>query len=158
MPPENRNLRFTRLSLERGLSQSFVTSILQDETGFMWFGSEDGLNRYNGYDFTVYKYDPQDRTSLSHSFVHAVYQDRAGFLWIGTDRGLNRWIRLRRVRALQHDPPTPRASATTGPDHFRGLREAALDRDLRRIEPFRPLVGELHALHSLPEQPDELER
>jgi diguanylate cyclase (GGDEF)-like protein len=102
---ENRTLRFTGLSLERGLSQSFVTSILQDETGFMWFGTEDGLNRYDGYDFTVYKYDPQDRSSLSHSFVHTLYQDHAGFLWIGTDRGLNRWDPTTDAfERFQHDP------------------------------------------------------
>lgn len=54
-----KNLRFERISLEQGLSQSTVFCILQDSQGFMWFGTEDGLNKYDGYNFTIYKNNPE---------------------------------------------------------------------------------------------------
>jgi len=83
-------LKFDRISIEQGLSQSSVLCILQDSRGFMWFGTQDGLNKYDGYSFTVYKHDPEDPYSLSNNIVRSLYQDRAGVLWIGTDGGLNR--------------------------------------------------------------------
>ena len=80
-------LSFESLSLEQGLSQSTVFCMLQDTLGFMWFGTEDGLNRYDGYSFSVYRHAPDDSNSLSDSWIVAMIEDAAGLLWIGTDEG-----------------------------------------------------------------------
>ncbi len=90
-PPPGTNsgqrIKFEHISLEHGLSQSSVLCILQDSKGFMWFGTRDGLNKYDGYDFVVYRHDPEDPHSLGGNAVWAIYEDRAGVLWIGTDGG-----------------------------------------------------------------------
>lgn len=83
-------LRFNRLSLDEGLSQGRVLDILQDHRGFMWFATEDGLNRYDGYSFTVYNSVPFDSTSLSDPTINSLYEDRSGTLWVGTAQGLDR--------------------------------------------------------------------
>jgi len=80
-------LKFTHLSLEQGLSDVSVNCILQDSTGFMWFGTDDGLNKYDGYNFTVYRHNPDDSLSLRDNIIEAVYEDKSGVLWIGTLRG-----------------------------------------------------------------------
>ncbi|MCP4542859.1 MAG: hypothetical protein GY832_37540 [Chloroflexi bacterium] len=80
-------ITFERISLEQGLSQSSVHSILQDSQGFMWFGTRDGLNKYDGYTFTHYRHVPGDPNSLSHNDVRAIIEDQQGTLWIGTDGG-----------------------------------------------------------------------
>lgn len=88
------NIPFTRLSLDEGLSQSVVSDILQDSQGFMWLGTQDGLNRYDGRNFVTYKYDPDDPLSLGSSFIQAIIEDRDGVLWVGTlGGGLNQFNR-----------------------------------------------------------------
>ncbi|MGA7990163.1 MAG: two-component regulator propeller domain-containing protein [Thermoanaerobaculia bacterium] len=82
-----RYVRFTNISLEQGLSQSAVNCILQDHRGYMWFGTQDGLNRWDGYDFTVFKNDPQSPDSLPANVIWALHEDGEGSLWIGTDGG-----------------------------------------------------------------------
>ncbi len=77
---EGKDIRFTRPSTADGLSHSRVEHILQDDRGFMWFGTEDGLNRYDGYDFKVYKNEPVN----ANSHVLSIYEDRAVVLWVGT--------------------------------------------------------------------------
>src|ERR1700741_3115674 len=85
-------LRFDHLGTEQGLSQSNVTCILQDSRGFMWFGTQDGLNKYDGYKITVYKKNAQSRQSLSHNFIQDIAEDRDGNLWIATwGGGLNKF-------------------------------------------------------------------
>jgi two-component system sensor histidine kinase ChiS len=92
--PSLAEIKFEHISLEQGLSQSVVNSILQDSRGFLWFGTQDGLNRYDGYEFQVYKHDPQVPGSLSDNLVQAVIEDQDGYLWVGTnDGGLNRYDR-----------------------------------------------------------------
>jgi ligand-binding sensor domain-containing protein/AraC-like DNA-binding protein len=86
---QNQSLKFKHISLEKGLSQSSITCILKDSRGFMWFGSEDGLNKYDGTDFTVYRHMSTDKESLSSSYIHAIAEQEDGFLWIGTNNGLN---------------------------------------------------------------------
>ncbi|GAB3038167.1 two-component regulator propeller domain-containing protein [Spirosoma pulveris] len=81
------NARFTFLTTNEGLSQNNVTCILRDRKGFMWFGTRDGLNKFDGYTFTVYRNDPSKLTSLSDSYVHALVEDKLGRLWVGTDNG-----------------------------------------------------------------------
>ncbi|MCK5056986.1 MAG: response regulator [Candidatus Aminicenantes bacterium] len=80
-------IRFNRITTETGLSQNAVNCIVQDKRGFMWFGTQDGLNRYDGYRFVIYKYDPMDPHSLSDSYIMSILEDQAGVLWIGTYTG-----------------------------------------------------------------------
>jgi PAS domain S-box-containing protein len=83
-------LQFENISTEQGLSQNTVTAILQDQQGFMWFGTEGGLNKYDGYQFSIYKHDPDDPQSLSSNVISSIFEDRDGTLWIGTIAGLDR--------------------------------------------------------------------
>ncbi len=84
------NVHFEQLSIKQGLSQATVTCVLQDRRGFLWFGTADGLNRYNGYSFKTYRSDPEDTSSLSSSLINVLYEDRKGRLWVGTtSAGLN---------------------------------------------------------------------
>ncbi|QMU29976.1 hybrid sensor histidine kinase/response regulator [Adhaeribacter radiodurans] len=88
------DLKFTHLTNAQGLSQSTVMCILKDKSGFMWFGTMDGLNKYDGYNFTVYRHDPNKPGSIPASDIMALYEDKAGNLWIGTNGGtLSRYDR-----------------------------------------------------------------
>lgn len=84
-------LYFNSLSSNDGLSDNLVYSIAQDKDGFMWFGTSEGLNRYDGYDFNIFQADPDDPHSLSASYINCVWADRIGRLWIATEKGLNRY-------------------------------------------------------------------
>ena len=79
---------FEHFGVEDGLSQNTVNAILQDSNGFLWFGTKDGLNRYDGLSFRQYKYDSEDSCSLGNNFITALHEDRNGRLWVGTDVGL----------------------------------------------------------------------
>lgn len=80
----------SQLSLESGLSQSSVSSIVQDEKGFLWLGTQDGLNRYDGYEFRVIKHIPFDSTSLSSNYITALCTEKDDKIWVGTPlQGLN---------------------------------------------------------------------
>ena len=91
-PSYSQNIRFEHFSLEEGLSQSTITVIFQDSKGFLWIGTEDGLNRYDGYTFKIYKPNPEDPNTLTDRWVTALAEDPEGNLWIGTRLGgLNRY-------------------------------------------------------------------
>jgi PAS domain S-box-containing protein len=107
--PLDRPLRFERFSLVDGLSQNSVLTMLQDRQGYLWFGTQDGLNRYNGYEFTVFKNDPDDKDTLSYSGVVSLLQDRSGAIWAGTwGGGLNRLDPATgRFTRYRHDPEDP---------------------------------------------------
>ncbi|WP_331583149.1 hybrid sensor histidine kinase/response regulator transcription factor [Puia sp.] len=83
-------LRFTHLSGEQGLSNSTIEAICQDNQGFIWIGTRDGLNRYDGHEMVVYRNDPADSGSISDGYIRCIYEDRDHQLWIGTVNGLNR--------------------------------------------------------------------
>lgn len=86
--------QFYHLSIEQGLSQSTVQTMLQDSKGFMWIGTQDGLNRYDGYTFTVYRHEAEKADSLSSQYISALYEDQEGTLWVGTlQGGLNKMNR-----------------------------------------------------------------
>lgn len=89
--PPSGDLRFDHLGISDGLSNSSVSSIVQDETGFIWFGTQSGLNRYDGYSVERFEHDPFDRNSLSHNLIQTMHLDEAGVFWIGTYGGLNRF-------------------------------------------------------------------
>lgn len=106
-------IKFERISIEQGLSQSSVSSIYQDSKGFLWFGTEDGLNKFDGYEFTIYRHDPDDLSSLSDNSVLSIFEDHEGVLWIGTyGRGLNRFNRYQEnfIR-FRHNPSDPTSLA-----------------------------------------------
>jgi ligand-binding sensor domain-containing protein/signal transduction histidine kinase len=86
-----RSLRFEHLGLEQGLSQETVKTILQDRAGFMWFGTQAGLNRYDGYKIRAFRSNPTDPSSLPDNYVQASYEDGEGRLWFGTRGGLARF-------------------------------------------------------------------
>ena len=101
-------IRFEHLTVEDGLAHNNVETILHDRLGFMWFGTQDGLSKYDGYTFTTYKHDQHEPTSLSHNWVHDIYEDRDGILWIATDNGLNKFDRANeRFVRYQHDEQNP---------------------------------------------------
>lgn len=85
----SQDLEFQHLSTRQGLSQANVWDIVQDDYGFIWIATEDGLNIYDGYSFTVHRNNPLDSTSISNSNVRCITEDRAGNLWFGTRYGLN---------------------------------------------------------------------
>ena len=85
------HLRFEHLTIEDGLSQNAGLVMLQDRQGYLWIGSQDGLNRYDGYGITQFKHDPENSASLSYNSIISLYEDAGGFLWVGTwGGGLNR--------------------------------------------------------------------
>lgn len=104
--PSGKDLRFEHLTSEDGLSTDRVMSILQDDQGFMWFGTYDGLNRYDGYEFKVFRHNSQDPHSLSANLIISLLQDRDGYLWVGTSGGgLNRYDpRTEQFKSYIHDP------------------------------------------------------
>lgn len=86
------NPAFERLSISNGLSQNTVTCIIQDSKGFMWFGTQYGLNRYDGYKFEKFKTDPWNTNSISDNYINAIFEDAKGVLWVGTrSGGVNRY-------------------------------------------------------------------
>lgn len=95
---------FTRISREQGLSENNVTAILQDKKGFLWIGTANGLNRYDGYTFTNFHHDPADPHSISSNIIRTIYEDHSGFLWIGTANGLNKFNHFTgHFSAIKHD-------------------------------------------------------
>ncbi|MFZ5518917.1 MAG: two-component regulator propeller domain-containing protein [Candidatus Zhuqueibacterota bacterium] len=87
---QNNQFVFKHITVEDGLSQNLVYAIRQDRNGFMWFGTQDGLNRYDGYTFTIFQYNPYDSTSIAGHEIRALFEDKAGNLWIGA-AGLSRF-------------------------------------------------------------------
>ena len=83
-----KRLQFTHLKSDDGLSSSIVTSILQDHKGLVWIGTYDGLNRYDGFNFVVYRNNSADSTSLSNNVVRTIIEDHHKNLLIGTQHGL----------------------------------------------------------------------
>ncbi len=86
---QNANYRFKNISTNDGLSQSSVIAIHQDKLGQMWFGTRDGLNKYDGSKFTVYRTDETNPASISNNDILSIIEDQFGKLWIGTYNGLN---------------------------------------------------------------------
>ncbi len=88
------DIRFKHLSINEGLSQNAVFSITQCSEGFMWFGTKDGLNKYNGYNFKVYQHNPNNANTIKASHITSLYNDKVGNLWIGGENGiLNRYLK-----------------------------------------------------------------
>lgn len=85
------DIRFKRLNTNNGLSQSFITSLAQDKKGFLWFGTENGLNKYDGYKFTVYAHNSEDSTTIRDNQIWSMRVDSKGRFWVGTYKGLDQF-------------------------------------------------------------------
>jgi PAS domain S-box-containing protein len=158
MPVEDgTGIRFTRLSTEEGLSQTKVSQIVQDDRGFMWFGSQYGLNRYDGYKFKVFKHEPGVANSLSGVYIYSLFKDRSGTLWVGCDEFLDRFDPVTET-FTHYRIDTPGAQGETVPvthisqDHM-GMLWLATSRGLYR---FDPSTGRIIRYHHDPNNPHSL--
>jgi len=84
-------LKFERISIAEGLSQSYVYDITQDQNGFIWIATQDGLNRYDGKNFVYYRHDSSDQSSIADNFIRKLFIDKQNVLWVGTNNGLSRY-------------------------------------------------------------------
>ncbi|WP_317201442.1 two-component regulator propeller domain-containing protein [Janthinobacterium sp.] len=153
-----RTLRFEQLNVEHGLAQETVLSIAQDSQGFMWFGSQAGLSRYDGYRVTTYKSNGADSASLAADWVRVLHVDPSGRLWVGTDGGLDRYDPA--SRGFVHYLPRESGKRGNGNRHVRailddgagGLWIATSD----GLQHFDPLSGRFTVWHHEPGQPGSL--
>ena len=83
--PFAQNIKFKRISIDEGLSQGSVNTIFQDSQGFIWIGTQDGLNRYDGYHMKVFKTDQNSKSSLPSNIIKCMFEDKNGIIYIGTD-------------------------------------------------------------------------
>src|SRR5687767_13188579 len=91
---QDKTLRFEHLGIEEGLSHDYVPAILQDSKGYIWFGTEkNGLNKYDGYTFTQYRFDPFDSNSVSQNLIYTIFEDKYGAIWFSTYEGLCKFDR-----------------------------------------------------------------
>jgi ligand-binding sensor domain-containing protein len=153
---DSKDIRFTRLSTDEGLSQTRVTQIVQDDQGFMWFGSQYGLNRYDGYKFKVFKHEPGRENSLSGVFIYSLFKDRSGSLWIGCEEFLDKFDPV--TETFTHFRIDTNAQADTVPvtnisqDH-KGMLWLGTKRGLYR---FDPSTGQMIRYHHDPNNPISL--
>jgi signal transduction histidine kinase/ligand-binding sensor domain-containing protein/DNA-binding response OmpR family regulator len=106
---QKKDIQFTHLTSQDGLASNSVFSIIQDNKGFLWFGTYNGLNRYDGYEFTVYKSVEGDTTTISENSIRTICKDDKGNLWIGTwNSGLNKFDPItEKFTRYQHDANNP---------------------------------------------------
>ncbi len=106
---QDTHTRFVNISLREGLENASVSSIVQDAAGFLWFGTQGGLHRYDGHSFQVYENEPFDEGSLPHNLIQTMFLDTGGeVIWIGTYGGLTRFdTRTQRFQAWHHDAQVP---------------------------------------------------
>ena len=93
-------MNFKFYKSEDGLSSNTVHAVLQDSKGFMWFGTENGLNRFDGYKFTIYNNTPRDNNSLINNYVYTLIEDQKEVLWIGTERGVSLYDLNNKIRFI----------------------------------------------------------
>lgn len=138
------------LTINNGLSQGFISGIVQDKKGFMWFTTSDGLNKYDGYTFIVYHHDPDDPASIGSDDLSCVYEDKQGRLWLGTrhhgidlfDREKNVFIHFRHgsANSLRSDNIIEIMEDKTG--HLWVRTEQGIDRMEINGDPAVPTGGE----------------
>jgi diguanylate cyclase (GGDEF)-like protein len=109
LPAQEKKIPFEHLTLDNGLPANTVNAFLQDNEGFLWIGTQDGLARYDGKRFVVFRNDPSDPGSLSANWIWSLLLDRDGTIWIGTDGGgLDRWDPASQsFRNLRNDESNP---------------------------------------------------
>ncbi|MFS2016430.1 two-component regulator propeller domain-containing protein, partial [Massilia sp. CT11-108] len=151
-------LRFEHLSVDDGLAQESVLSIVQDPDGFMWFGTQSGLSRYDGYRFTNFRNVVGDPKTLANNWVRVLYADRKGRLWIGTDGGLDRYEP--KTGTFSHFVPDEPAKRGNGNRHIRAIlddgKEGLWLATADGLQHFDIPTGRFDTWHHVPGVPDSL--
>jgi ligand-binding sensor domain-containing protein/signal transduction histidine kinase len=142
------DIPFNRLSTIQGLSQTKVSWIVQDEQGFLWLGTQHGLNRYDGYNFKVFVPDAEDPETLSGVYITVLFKDREGRLWIGCDQFLHRF-----EPATEKFARYPVPFATHISEDAAGMLWLSTDAGLYSLDPAQ---GTIHRYTHEPENPDSL--
>lgn len=88
---QSSNLQFEHIIIQQGLSHNFVMKVMQDRKGYLWFGTGSGLDKYYGYRFANYKFDPFDSTSLPKNQVFTLWEDKEGIIWVGRSEGISKF-------------------------------------------------------------------
>lgn len=134
-------IRLEHISIEQGLSQSEVNCIYQDKEGFLWFGTLDGLNRFDGYDMAIYRKNTDIPNGISNNYIQSIYEDRSGNLWIGTlGGGINKYDRNRDAfTSYRHQNNNPKSIVNDYVSYITQLKNGKLlfatQRGLIVIEP-----------------------
>jgi ligand-binding sensor domain-containing protein len=154
---ESTGLSFRRISTADGLSQTRVSQILQGNRGFMWFATQYGLDRYDGYEFRVFVHDPKQSNSLSGAWITSLFKDRTGIFWIGCNQVLDRFDpSTETFTHFRIEPPESGGLGGTvvhiSQDHA-GLLWLATGSGLHRLDPTTGAI--VHYRHS-PQDPDGL--
>jgi PAS domain S-box-containing protein len=153
------HLRFEHLTIDDGLSQNAGLALLQDRQGYLWIGTQDGLNRYDGYTITQFKHDPDNPQTISANSIITLYEDRVGFLWVGTwGGGLNRLDPVTGMftRYLP-DPQNPASlSHPIVTDIFQAESGALWVATLGGLEKFDPATGAFTHFRHDPQDPATL--
>jgi ligand-binding sensor domain-containing protein len=154
---EGKDIRFTHLSTEQGLSQSRVDHMLQDRRGFIWIGTYNGLNRYDGYRFRTCKPDPNNSDSLGGLRVVAVLEDRSGILWVGVDQELDRFDPVTETFTRFRADPNNRDSPSGYLEHMTQDRDGMLWLATRNgLDRLDPASGRFTHYRNDPNDPHSL--
>ena len=141
------DIRFRKLSGSAGISQTRVASIVQDGLGFLWFGTQYGLNRYDGYRSKAFKHEPGRPDSLGCVYIRSLFVDHSGTLWIGCDQSLDKYNPINETFTHYHVvPESPRslpAPVAQFSEDRAGMLWLATARGLYR---FDPVSGQIHSI------------
>ncbi|HTL08050.1 MAG TPA: two-component regulator propeller domain-containing protein [Chitinophagaceae bacterium] len=154
-------LKFDHLDIASGLSQNNVACVLQDSRGFMWFGTRDGLNKYDGYKFTIYRHSNTDPYSISNNFITALVEDSSGNIWVGTRGGLSRYDRRTdRFQRFTSDKNNPRGLSgnlvtCVAVDYTGAIWVGTSDAGLDVLEPATGLFTHMPILNDAHGTPDK---
>ena len=86
------NINFEEVSVTDGLSDNYCNVVKEDGYGFFWIGTDEGLNRYDGYGTNIYRSNPYDNTALSGNRIHDIFKDSFGEIWVATDKSIDKYI------------------------------------------------------------------
>ena len=154
---DGKDIRFARISSSQGLYQLRVSDFVQDDQGFIWFGTLNGLFRYDGYNFKVFKHDLERQESLSGVFIDSLFKDRAGTIWVGTDQSLDRFDPLTETfRHYYFDVPDSSGLPTTVhhiSQDSSGMLWLSTRKGLFRLD---PVTGKTKHFYHDPEDPSSL--
>ena len=115
---QNIDLKFHKFNQSQGLSQVTISCIVQDKKNFIWIGTQDGLNKFDGYKFKVFKNDRNDSLSLPNNSITGLFCDNKNRIWIGTEKGLN-ILYLRNETFKKVDLPRLNSSASNKPSSIK---------------------------------------